>query len=145
MRQPLFTFILLLVFTIAQAQIKKKYISRDKLKKDFIADSLGCSGLRLSYIDSTKKIYKCYPGEKRKKILVNGISLLKEKEDKLELLLGKSNEFSRRRSENVREGWVIVDDTYTYYLSVCESGKKWKVLVINAQNGIIYSVRAAEK
>jgi hypothetical protein len=134
-------------FKILQTDRKEYSFDKAKLKEDFVRDSLGCLGLRSTYIDTTSKILDPTTNKVNTQVLIAGMDLTKQKADTLETLLGKENQFAHR-SESRRYGKYISTfqiDHYWYYLDTCGKDKKGGILVATVFNGFIDEIIIIEK
>lgn len=118
-----------------------------KIKNDFEKDSLGCLGLRINYIDSSKKIIDPKIKEQKNEILIGGISFENQTRDSVVNFIGKPNESDvRREYKNYgKQNMFIEIENIWYYLTTCGKDKQGKTLLISVFNGKINKVSIIEK
>lgn len=119
-------------------------IDKEKIKNDFSTDSLGCLGLRLSYIDANNKILDPETKKQKTQILIGGINLKGQTRDSIVSLIGKPNK-SSVRSEHVKQGnqSLFFEIENLWYEISC--GKTQKTLTIQILNNKIEEIRVTEK
>ena len=108
-------------------------INKEKLKNDFITDSLGCLGLRFSYLDATRKYIDPDTKKKRKKVLISNIDFRGFPADTLKSILGKEN-ISSWRGDALSNGKGFVSVIHYWYYLTCD---KKKTLHFLSFNGIV--------
>jgi hypothetical protein len=110
------------------------------VKTKFALDSLGCSGIRYSCISSkTKKEKNKWTGQKRKRILINGIDLIGQTEDTAKALLGKPNK-QTYWAESARGRFMSMEG-YFYYLTTCGKTRKGLILYVDITGGTICDIK----
>lgn len=119
-------------------------IDKAKIKNDFVTDSLGCIGLRLSYIDATKKTLDPKTKKQKIKILIGEINFIGQTRDSIINFIGKPNK-SNVRSEHVKQGnqSLFFEIEHLWYDLSC--GKTRKILTIQILNEKIEDVTIIEK
>ena len=134
----IFTIVFSAGFLFCSAQ---KLADTEKLRHDFLSDSLGCTGKRLSHIKVVNSL-DSGTNQKVKKVLIAGIDLVHQKTDSLTKLIGVPNESSYRSETLSRIKWdsSIEIEHYWYYLTTCGKGKSGKILTITIFNGEIGDV-----
>ena len=125
------------IFTLASTVgLAQSTVNRVKLKEEFITDSLGCNGKRLSYLDTTATYTDNETKQVKRKILIAGINLEDQKEATVIETLGKPNDTFVRFHTNPDIEEVIL----WYYITNCGKNKPGLTLVVQILNGFIDSM-----
>ncbi len=119
-------------------------IDKAKIKNDFLADSLGCLGIRLSYIDASKKYIDSETKKQKNKILIGEINFIGQTRDSIISFIGKPNK-SNVRSEHIKQGnqSLFFEIENLWYDLSCD--KKKKTLTIQILNEKIEAIKITEK